>query len=63
VSVVTTVSAASGAEVAFVFRWVFLAAWIFLAIALVALVLMEERPLRTSTVPPRDPPQRPQPAE
>jgi EmrB/QacA subfamily drug resistance transporter len=63
VSVVTTVSAASGAEVAFVFRWVFLAAWIFLAIGLAALVAMEERPLRTSTAPPPDPPQRPQPAE
>jgi MFS family permease len=65
VSVVATVSAAAGHDVAFVFRWVFLAAWIFLAIALVALILMEERPLRATpaSVPPADPPERPQPAE
>ena len=35
-----------GAAAADVFRWVFAAAWLFLAIALVALLLMEERPLR-----------------
>jgi EmrB/QacA subfamily drug resistance transporter len=63
VSVVATVSASSGAEVAHVFRWVFLAAWIFLALSLITLIMMEERPLRTSVVPPADPPQRPQPAE
>jgi hypothetical protein len=65
VSVVATVSAAGGHEVAFVFRWVFLTAWVFLAIALVALILMEERPLRSTpaSVPPADPPQRPVPAE
>ena len=51
VSVVATVSAAGGHDVAFVFRWVFLTAWIFLAISLIALIRMEERPLRTSTVP------------
>ncbi|MEX2034541.1 MAG: hypothetical protein WEA28_05045 [Xanthobacteraceae bacterium] len=62
----STVRAAGGTDVAFVFRWVFLAAWIFLAIGLVALILMEERPLRTSTVPaaPKaSPPQSPVPAE
>jgi hypothetical protein len=66
VSVVTSVSAAAGPDVAFVFRWVFLCAWLFLALALVALVLMEERPLRGSVVPaeaPAGPPQRPMPAE
>jgi EmrB/QacA subfamily drug resistance transporter len=63
ISVVATVSAAGSSEVAFVFRWVFLAAWIFLAISLIALILMEERPLRGSVVPPADPPQRPVPAE
>jgi hypothetical protein len=45
---------------------VFLSAWVFLAISLVALILMEERPLRGSVVPPAppaDPPQRPVPAE
>jgi hypothetical protein len=55
-SVIETVSAAGGGEVALVFRWVFLAAWIFLAISLALLVLMEERPLRETTVP-ADPPE------
>jgi EmrB/QacA subfamily drug resistance transporter len=63
VSLVTSVSAAAGADVALVFRWVFLSAWIFLALSLIALILMEERPLRGSVVPPADPPQRPVPAE
>jgi sugar phosphate permease len=64
VSLVSSVSAAGGHDVAFVFRWVFLAAWVFLAIALVALILMEERPLRgTLASVPADPPQRPVPAE
>jgi EmrB/QacA subfamily drug resistance transporter len=63
VSVVASVSAAAGPDVAFVFRWVFLSAWVFLAISLVALILMEERPLRGSVVPPPDPPERPVPAE
>jgi MFS family permease len=62
VSVVSTVSAA-GPGAALTFRWVFLAAWVFLAISLVALIMMEERPLRGSVAPPADPPQRPQPAE
>jgi EmrB/QacA subfamily drug resistance transporter len=66
ISLVTSVSAAGGTDVAFVFRWVFLTAWVFLAISLVALILMEERPLRTSTVPAEPkpaPPQSPVPAE
>jgi EmrB/QacA subfamily drug resistance transporter len=60
VSVVTSVSGAAGTDVAFVFRWVFLAALVFLAIALIALHVMEERPLRGSVVPPEGP-QRPDP--
>jgi len=64
VSVVATVAAAGGHDVAFVFRWVFLAAWAFLAISLAALLVMEERPLRgTPAALPPDPPQRPVPAE
>ena len=55
VSVVATVSAATGPEVAFVFRWVFLAAWVFLAVSLIALIAMEERP-RRGTAMPADPP-------
>lgn len=54
ISVIETVSAAGG-EVAFVFRWVFMAAFAFLALALLFLVLMEERPLRGSVLP-ADPP-------
>ena len=48
VSVVTSTMSASGADAAHVFRWVFASAWIFLAIALVALMRMEERPLRST---------------
>jgi MFS family permease len=55
VSVIATVSGSAGGDVAFVFRWVFLCAWIFLAFALIALILMEERPLRTSVAPPEAP--------
>ena len=32
-------------------RFVFLAAWVFLAASLGTLMLMEERPLRTTTIP------------
>jgi hypothetical protein len=64
VSVVTSVSAAAGADVAIVFRWVFLAALVFLVLSLAALVMMEERPLRATpaSVAP-DPAPSPQPAE
>jgi len=55
ISLIQTVGAA-GTDVAFVFRWVFLAAFGFLALALFFLILMEERPLRGSVVPPADPP-------
>jgi EmrB/QacA subfamily drug resistance transporter len=57
VSLITSVSAA-GIDVAFVFRWVFLAAFVFLALSLLFLILMEERPLRGSVMP-ADPPAAP----
>jgi MFS family permease len=60
ISVIQTVSAA-GHDVGFVFRWVFLAAFGFLALSLLFLVLMEERPLRGSVMP-ADPPVAPPPA-
>jgi EmrB/QacA subfamily drug resistance transporter len=56
VSVVSEVSAAASADVAFVFCWVFLSAFVCLALALAALIAMEERPLRATTVPPPDSP-------
>ena len=56
---ITTVSAA-GVDVALVFRYVFLAALMFLAFSLLFLIMMEERPLRTSVVP-ADPPVAPPP--
>ena len=59
VSVVTASMNAAGADVAIVFRYVFLSAWIFLAASLAFLILMEERPLRSTTA---EPPPRP-PAE
>ena len=40
-----------GADVAFVFRWVFAAGFAFLAAALLTLVFMEERPLRGRSEP------------
>jgi MFS family permease len=55
VSVISSVSSA-GLDAALVFRWVFLAAFLFLALSLLFLILMEERPLRGSIVPPADPP-------
>jgi len=50
-SIAATVSA-QGFDVAGVFRWVFLAALAFLALGLLALILMEERPLRGAGEPP-----------
>jgi MFS family permease len=55
ISVISSVSNA-GLGAALVFRWVFLAAFLFLAASLLFLVLMEERPLRGSVTPPSDPP-------
>jgi hypothetical protein len=39
----------AGVDVALIFRYVFLSALIFLALSLVFLLLMEERPLRSTT--------------
>src|SRR5262245_13260039 len=61
VSVIETVSAA-GPGAALTFRWVFLAAFVFLTLSLIFLLLMEERPLRGSVVPAETTP-RPVPAE
>ncbi|MCC6777156.1 MAG: MFS transporter [Hyphomicrobiales bacterium] len=61
-SVVASTLGASGADAAHVFRFVFAAAWVFLALGLVALLVMEERPLRT-TPGGREPPPGPAPAE
>ncbi|MFL6799626.1 MAG: MFS transporter [Xanthobacteraceae bacterium] len=55
VSVVTSMMNVSVADAAHVFRWVFASAWIFLAVALAALLAMEERPLRTTPVAPEPP--------
>jgi len=59
VSVIETMSTA-GPSGGLVFRWVFLASFVFLALSLVFLLLMEERPLRAS-VHPADPPVAPPP--
>ena len=58
ISVISSVSNA-GLGAALVFRWVFLAAFLILAVSLVFLILMEERPLRRRVVPPSDPPAAP----
>jgi EmrB/QacA subfamily drug resistance transporter len=44
-AVVAAVSAAGG-DLSYVFRWVFVAGFVFLLLALITLLLMEERPLR-----------------
>jgi EmrB/QacA subfamily drug resistance transporter len=62
-SVVSTVSGAAGSDVAFVFRWVFLAGFVFLVLSLLSLALMEERPLRASVAPQPEPQRHPAPAE
>ncbi len=46
VSTLAATVSALGVDAALVFRWVFLAALILLVLALLALILMEERPLR-----------------
>ncbi len=61
-SAMASTLSASGADAAHVFRFVFASAWIFLALALVALVVMQERPLR-ATPAGREPPPGPTPAE
>ena len=49
VSALAAAASAAGADVAVAFRWVFAAGLVFLAGSLVALIVMEERPLRSST--------------
>jgi EmrB/QacA subfamily drug resistance transporter len=56
-SVVAISMSAAGVDVALTFRYVFLSAFVFLAMSLTFLLLMEERPLRSTTVEP--PPQTP----
>ena len=48
-SALAAAASAAGADVAVAFRWVFAAGLVFLAGSLVALIVMEERPLRSST--------------
>jgi Na+/melibiose symporter-like transporter len=49
VSALSAAASAAGADVAVAFRWVFAAGFVFLAGSLIALLLMEERPLRSGT--------------
>jgi EmrB/QacA subfamily drug resistance transporter len=60
-SAVTSAVGSSPAQAADVFRYVFASAWIFLALSLAFLLMMEERPLRTT--PGSAEAQRPVPAE
>ena len=56
VEVLAANAGASGLDVAGVFQWVFVAALVFSVIALIALVLMEERPLHgAKEMPPSEP--------
>src|SRR5205823_3650506 len=56
IDVLSATTANGGAELAGVFRFVFVAADAFLVLALLAVVMMEERPLRgPATAPPRQP--------
>jgi hypothetical protein len=63
VSAVATAMNAASADAALVFRYVFLSALVFSALSLIALAIMEERPLRgaPSSADPKAHP--PQPAE
>jgi EmrB/QacA subfamily drug resistance transporter len=56
---------AAGVDTAAVFRWVFVAADVFLSLALIGVLLMEERPLRgpATNAPPVSPDAPPAPAE
>jgi MFS family permease len=59
VSAVATTMTAAPADAALVFRWIFVSAFIFLAVSLATLIVMEERPLRgapSSADPPGAPP-------
>ncbi len=55
-SVVAISMSSAGVDVALVFRYVFLSALFFLALSLLFLILMEERPLRGTTVEAPTPP-------
>jgi EmrB/QacA subfamily drug resistance transporter len=50
------IDAGSGAHLTPAFRWVFIAAAVFLAIAFVAVLMIEEHPLRGPSMPPADSP-------
>ena len=50
------IDAGSGAHLTTAFRWVFIAAAVFLAIAFVAVLMIEEHPLRGPSMPPADSP-------
>ena len=65
VELTVATAGAAGVAVAEVFRWVFVAALVFSILAMIALVLMEERPLRgpTTKAPPVAPEAPPAPAE
>jgi hypothetical protein len=60
-----TTAGASGVDMVAVFRWVFIAADVFLILALIAVLQLEERPLRGPAVkaPPLSPDTPPAPAE
>ena len=55
-SVVAISMSSAGVDVALVFRYVFLSALFFLALSLVFLMMMEERPLRSTTTETPNPP-------
>jgi MFS family permease len=57
------IEAGSGAHLTAAFRWVFIAAAVFLAIAFVAVLMIEEHPLRGPSMPPPDSPSSPATAE
>jgi MFS family permease len=61
VELLVEMAGAAGVDMAAVFRWVFVAAEAFLLMALVSILLMEERPLRGPSVPKAPSP--PTPAE
>ena len=65
VELLVETAGAAGVDMAAVFRWVFAAADIFLGLALVAILMMEERPLRgpAAKAPPVSPDPPPAPAE
>jgi hypothetical protein len=63
VELLVATAGAAGADLAAVFRLVFVAADVFLGLALVALLMMEERPLRGSGTTVAGPAAPPAPAE